>query len=137
MLRQTTAPALPAASAGGNAQPEPSTRTRGFGSQTMRRRRRFGSAPQAAQADFERLLRPHLDHLYKLAYRFTGATDRAEDLIQDLLVRIYPRGAELSRIEQPRPWLLRVMYRIFIDQKRRETRAPYVSIAETDIGDLE
>ena len=103
----------------------------------MTRHKRFDPAGQEAQADFERLLRPHLDHLYKLAYRFTGATDRAEDLIQDLLVRIYPRGAELSRIEQPRPWLLRVMYRIFIDQKRREKRAPYVSIAETDIGDLE
>jgi RNA polymerase sigma-70 factor (ECF subfamily) len=102
----------------------------------MRRRKRFDSASQEAQADFERLVRPHLDHLYKLAYRFTGATDRAEDLIQDLLVRVYPRGAELARIEQPRPWLVRVMYRIFIDQKRRDIRAPYVSIAETGMGDV-
>jgi RNA polymerase sigma-70 factor (ECF subfamily) len=79
-----------------------------------------------AETDFERLVRPHLDHLYRLAYRFTGAVDRAEDLIQDLLLRLYPRRAELARVELPRPWLARVMYRMFIDQVRRDARSPFV-----------
>jgi RNA polymerase sigma-70 factor (ECF subfamily) len=88
-------------------------------------------AARRAQARFDLLLRPHLDHLYRLAYRFTGATDRAEDLIQDLLVRVYPRCEELAVIEQPRPWLTRVMYRIFIDQVRHESRAPHMPIADS------
>src|SRR5438477_7122196 len=113
MLRQIPTAASAAASACETGRADLRPPARGFGSKTMRRRRRSGSAAQAAQADFERLLRPHLDHLYKLAYRFTGSADRAEDLIQDLLVRIYPRIAELARIEQPRPWLVRVMYRMF------------------------
>lgn len=92
-------------------------------------------AARAGQADFERLLRPHLEHLYKLAYRFTGSVDRAEDLIQDLLLRLYPRAAELAHVQQLRPWLVRVMYRLFIDQVRREARAPYVSIDDTDLAD--
>ncbi len=79
-------------------------------------------------------MRPHLDHLYKLAYRFTGATDRAEDLIQDLLVRLYPRRDELAKVEQPRPWLVRVMYRLFIDQIRRDARAPYISLADSNLA---
>jgi RNA polymerase sigma factor (sigma-70 family) len=103
----------------------------------MKRRPRFGFGAHGAESDFERLLRPHIDHLYKLAYRFTGSADRAEDLIQDLLVRIYPRRAELERIDQLRPWLVRVMYRIFVDQKRRDARAPYVAIAESEVGDTE
>lgn len=86
------------------------------------------------QSDFERLLRPHLDYLYKVAYRFTGATDRAEDLIQDLLVRLYPRLAELTKLEQPRSWLVRVMYRLFIDQIRREVRQRHVAIAESEFA---
>ena len=86
-----------------------------------------------AGTNFERLVRPHLDHLYRLAYRFTGARDRAEDLVQDLLVRVYPRRAELAQIEQPRPWLARVMYRIFVDQFRRNARAPFVPISEHDV----
>lgn len=99
----------------------------------MERNSRFGSASQG-QSDFERLVRPHFDYLYKVAYRFTGTTDRAEDLIQDLLVRLYPRAEELAKIEQLRPWLVRVMYRLFIDQTRRDARRPYVAIAESDFA---
>lgn len=103
----------------------------------MHKRTRFGFSARDAQADFERLVRPHLDYLYKLAYRFTGSADRAEDLIQDLLVRMYPRSGELARIEQLRPWLVRVMYRLFVDQKRHASRAPYVSIADSELADAE
>jgi len=91
-------------------------------------------ATRRAQAQFQTLVRPHLDHLYKMAYRFTGTTDRAEDLIQDLLVRVYPRCEELAELEQPRPWLARVMYRIFIDQLRHEIRSPHQPIAESDLA---
>ena len=91
-------------------------------------------AARRAQVQFDQLLRPHLDHLYKLAYRFTGAPDRAEDLIQDLLVRIYPRCDELAGIEQPRPWLARVMYRIFIDQVRHNARSPHMPIADSGLA---
>lgn len=103
----------------------------------MHKRTRFGFPAGGAQADFESLVRPHLDYLYKLAYRFTGSVDRAEDLIQDLLVRMYPRVNELARIEQLRPWLVRVMYRLFIDQKRHASRAPYVSIADSELADAQ
>lgn len=103
----------------------------------MQKRSRFGFTPRRAQTDFERLVRPHLDHLYKLAYRFTGAADRAEDLIQDLLVRLYPRCEELAQIEQLRPWLVRVMYRLFIDQKRRDARTPYIALADSDLAAVE
>ena len=87
-----------------------------------------------AQAQFDQLVRPHLDHLYRLAYRFTGTADRAEDLIQDLLVRVYPRCDELVNIEQPRPWLARVMYRIFIDQVRHNARSPHMLIADSGLA---
>ena len=91
-------------------------------------------AARRAQAQFDRLVRPHLDHLYRLACRFTGAADRAEDLVQDLLVRVYPRRDELARIEQPRPWLARVMYRMFIDRVRHNARSPHMPIADSSLA---
>lgn len=103
----------------------------------MYKRTRFGVAARRAQADFERLVRPHLDYLFKLAYRFTGSTDRAEDLIQDLVVRLYPRCDELADVRQLRPWLVRVMYRLFIDQRRRDARAPSMAIAESPLGNAD
>src|SRR5512138_2362699 len=77
-----------------------------------------------AGGEFDRLLRPHVHALYRNAYRWTGDVDRAEDLVQDTLMRLFPRLSELAAIEQLRPWAMRVMYRIFVDQLRRERSSP-------------
>jgi RNA polymerase sigma-70 factor (ECF subfamily) len=44
--------------------------------------------------------------------------------VQELLVRLYPRLEELRQLERIRPWALRVMYRIFVDQLRRDRNSP-------------
>ena len=69
--------------------------------------------------EFETLLRPQLDRLYRLAYRLTGSVSDAEDLVQDVLVKLYPRRTELSSIADLAPWLGRVLYNQFVDQTRR------------------
>lgn len=86
-------------------------------------KRARGSHANAA-AEFDHLLRDHVPALYRSAYRWTGAVDRAEDLVQELLVRLYPKLDELRALERIRPWALRVMYRIFVDQVRRERSSP-------------
>lgn len=73
---------------------------------------------------FEDLLAPHIEHLYRLAYRFTGQRDEAEDLVQDLLLKLYPRRHELEHIEALRAWLSRTLYHHFIDTVRRAGRSP-------------
>jgi RNA polymerase sigma factor (sigma-70 family) len=78
----------------------------------------------SAAAEFDHLLRDHIPALYRAAYRWTGAVDRAEDLVQELLVRLYPKLEELRGLDRIRPWALRVMYRIFVDQIRRERSSP-------------
>lgn len=78
----------------------------------------------ASAADFDRLLRQHIPAFYRCAHRWTGTQDRAEDLVQELLVRLYPRLDELRKLDRPRPWAMRVMYRIFVDQVRRERSSP-------------
>jgi RNA polymerase sigma-70 factor (ECF subfamily) len=87
-------------------------------------KRTASRADTSDAVEFERLLREHVPALYRSAYRWTGAVDRAEDLVQQLLVRLYPRLAELRALDQLRPWALRVMYRIFVDQLRRERASP-------------
>ena len=85
--------------------------------------RMFRSRDRGAE-EFDRLFREHIPALYRAAYRWTGAVDRAEDLVQDVLIRLYPRLEELRTIDQLKPWVLRVMYRIFIDQLRRQRNSP-------------
>ena len=72
---------------------------------------------------FDELVRPHLDHLYRIAFRFCGNRDDAEDLVQDLLVKLYPRHGEVVAVERLRPWLVTTLYRMFIDGTRRKARS--------------
>ncbi|MBX3706373.1 MAG: RNA polymerase sigma factor [Pseudomonadales bacterium] len=85
-------------------------------------RNAFGRAARAAR--FENLLRPHVRALYQAAFRYLRDPDDAEDLVQDVLAKLYGRVDELERIEALRPWLLRVLYRQCIDTLRKRGRAP-------------
>lgn len=71
---------------------------------------------------FEQLVRPHLDRLYRLAWRLTGARAEAEDLFQELLTKAFTRLDELVDIDEQGPWLCKVMYNLFIDERRRFAR---------------
>ncbi len=73
---------------------------------------------------FEQLLQPHLQQLYRLAYRFTGQRADAEDLVQDVVVKLYPRMQEMQKVEKLSPWLARVLYRHFVDRLRSKQRSP-------------
>ena len=73
---------------------------------------------------FEALLRPHFDALYGRAYRLAGNAADAEDLVQELCIRVFPRVDELAALENPRAWLMRVLYRLFIDLARSQQRSP-------------
>lgn len=65
-----------------------------------------------------------MKRLYNLAYRFTGQRADAEDLVQDLLLKLYPRLEEMQAIEKLSPWLSKVLYRQYVDQYRRQQRSP-------------
>jgi RNA polymerase sigma factor (sigma-70 family) len=81
-------------------------------------------------ASFETLLRPHMDGLFRLAFRLAGSRPEAEDLFQDVLTRMYARLDELAALEQPAPWLRRVLYNHFIDNRRRYARQRLLIVEE-------
>jgi RNA polymerase sigma-70 factor (ECF subfamily) len=87
------------------------------------------------EADFDHLIREHIPALFRSAYRWTGAVDQAEDLVQELLTRLYPRLDELRSLDQVKPWAMRVMYRIFVDQLRRQRNSPVQFGLESDFDD--
>ena len=81
---------------------------------------------------FDALLRPHLSKLYRLAYRLTGSVADAEDLLQDVLVKLYERRAELPVIAALAPWAARVLHNQFIDRARYYARRRLVSIGAAE-----
>jgi len=83
---------------------------------------------------FERLVRPHFDRLYRLAWRLTGARPEAEDLFQELLIKAFGKLDDLVQIEEPGSWLCRVMYNLFIDERRRFARRRLHTVEEGQLG---
>jgi RNA polymerase sigma factor (sigma-70 family) len=91
---------------------------------------------RSPEARFAALVQPHYEVLYRVAYRFTRSVHDAEDLAQEVCVRAYPRLDELERLEQPRGWLLRVLYRLFVDSMRRYERKHVAPIDDIDPDSL-
>ena len=79
---------------------------------------------------FERIVRPHFDRLYRLAWRLTGQRAEAEDLFQELLIKAFGKIDDLVGIDEPGSWLCRVMYNLFIDDQRRYARRRLHTVEE-------
>ena len=79
-------------------------------------------------------MRPHLERLYRLAWRLTGRKAEAEDLFQELLIRAYGKLDKLVNIDEPGSWLARVMYNLFIDERRRFARRRLHTVEEGELS---
>ena len=79
------------------------------------------------------LITPHLNHLFRTAFRLTGNKHDAEDLVQELVLKLQPRQAEISQLAQPHIWLTKVLYRKFVDEYRRKKRSPIKILGDLDL----
>jgi RNA polymerase sigma-70 factor (ECF subfamily) len=78
--------------------------------------------------------------LFGLALWRTGSKDDAADVVQDVFVRVAEQGARLSKVRNPRAWLLTVTNRAAIDVTRRRRHHPtepledcaYLSVTDDD-----
>lgn len=73
---------------------------------------------------FEGALRPHIPALYRMAWRWCGNPEEAEELLQAMICKLYPQREQLLDIDKLRPWLARILYRQFVDQHRRRQLEP-------------
>ena len=85
---------------------------------------RFFRGAAAAEDRFTVLVRPHMRLMYRMAYRWTQDRSESEDLVQDVLTRLFPRLDELAAVEKLGPWLVKVLYRRYVDLYRRRVNSP-------------
>ncbi len=77
-----------------------------------------------SREQFTELVRPHLGMMYRMAYRWTQNREDAEDLVQEALLKLIDRSHEMQQIESLRPWLIKIVYRCFVDSYRKQARSP-------------
>ena len=80
---------------------------------------------------WEEIVASYSRRIFNLAYRFTSSADAAEDLTQDVFIRIYktldqydPRQGDLSN------WLMRLARNLIIDDYRHRQRNPQDTMAD-------
>jgi RNA polymerase sigma-70 factor (ECF subfamily) len=76
-----------------------------------------GSARDAASRDFEALVTPWVEEMYRLAATIVGPHD-ARDVTQDALISAWSKLGSLRRRDNPRPWL----HAIVVNQCRQLLR---------------
>ncbi|PYS44977.1 MAG: RNA polymerase subunit sigma-24 [Acidobacteria bacterium] len=76
-------------------------------------------------AAWEEIVQTFSRRIYNLAYRFTSRADTAEDLAQEVFIRVYrsldqynPKQGDLQN------WLMRLARNLIIDDYRKRQRAP-------------
>lgn len=90
-----------------------------------RRRRIAGNdtADVGPVPTWEDVAREHGAFIYTVAYRLTGSKHDAEDLVQDVLVRVQ-RGLRTYQPGSMQGWLSRITTNAFLDEVRRKKRRP-------------
>ncbi|MBV9663849.1 MAG: sigma-70 family RNA polymerase sigma factor [Actinobacteria bacterium] len=78
---------------------------------------------------WEEVARTHGRFLYTVAYRLTGNPADAEDLVQEVLLRVR-RGLATYRPGSMEGWLSRITTNVFLDDVRRQRRRPAVVMAD-------
>jgi RNA polymerase sigma factor (sigma-70 family) len=86
-------------------------------------------APAWTPPSWETVVREHSARVYRLAYRLTGNTHDAEDLTQEVFVRVF-RSLDTYTPGTFEGWLHRITTNLFLDMARRRQRIRFEGLAE-------
>src|SRR5438874_778988 len=78
---------------------------------------------------WEEVARSHGRFLYTVAYRLTGNREEAQDLVQEVLLRVR-RGLPTYRPGSMEGWLSRIATNAFLDDVRRRRRRPLEALPD-------
>jgi RNA polymerase sigma factor (sigma-70 family) len=95
----------------------------------MRVRRVRHGVGASGVPSWEEVARQHGHFIYSVAYRLTGNRHDAEDLVQEVLLRVQ-RGLPSYRPGSMEAWLGRITTNTFLDDVRRRRRRPSVALPE-------
>jgi RNA polymerase sigma-70 factor, ECF subfamily len=75
------------------------------------------------------------DQVYRVARRFVGSREEAEDLVQQTYERAFRSWRQYTHGTNLRAWLLRILTNLNIDRGRRQQRAPQTTSIDSEAGE--
>ena len=92
-----------------------------------------GVAPEWTPPSWDDLVRQHSSRVYRLAYRLTGNQQDAEDLTQEVFVRVF-RSLPSYTPGTFEGWLHRITTNLFLDMARRRQRIRFEGLGDQAVG---
>ena len=91
------------------------------------------AAPEWTPPSWDDLVRQHSARVYRLAYRLTGNMHDAEDLTQEVFVRVF-RSLPSYTPGTFEGWLHRITTNLFLDMARRRQRIRFEGLGDQAVG---
>ena len=88
-----------------------------------------------AAPSWEEVVEQHSARVYRLAYRLTGNVHDAEDLTQDVFVRVF-RSLHTYQPGTFEGWLHRITTNVFLDKMRRKQRIRFDALSDESAARL-
>jgi RNA polymerase sigma factor (sigma-70 family) len=85
--------------------------------------------PESGVPTWDQIVADHSTRVYRLAYRLTGNAYDAEDLTQEVFVRVF-RSLHTYTPGTFEGWLHRITTNLFLDQARRKSRIRFDALPE-------
>ncbi len=89
--------------------------------------------PEWTPPSWDDLVRQHSARVYRLAYRLTGNMHDAEDLTQEVFVRVF-RSLPSYTPGTFEGWLHRITTNLFLDMARRRQRIRFEGLGDQAVG---
>ncbi len=89
------------------------------------------------QAAWEIVVRQNWRKVFNVAYKFVGKHDEAEDLTQDVFLKIFKALASFDRRANFQTWIISISRNLCIDHYRSVRKERQTIAREVDAGDLQ
>ena len=88
------------------------------------------------QAAWETIVRQHWRKVFNVAYKFVGKHDEAEDLTQDIFLKIFKALDSFDRRANFQTWIISIARNLCIDHYRSVRKERETIAREVDAGEL-
>lgn len=88
----------------------------------MRGKGRGGDEPSKVKGDFREEALPHVDAVFRFAFRLCGSRDQAEDLVQETFLRAYRSWGQYTPGTRCKSWLFTICRNVYLRTRERGQR---------------
>ncbi len=91
---------------------------------------------ELSRDEFDQLVRPHVEMLYRTALRMTADSHMAEDLVQETCLRAFRSFDSFKKGTNFKAWIFRILSNATIDNARRNANVTFIEWDDDKTGNM-